>query len=370
MKKIFRHIEYLLLEHDHVIIPQLGGFVTSDIPSAWSEEEELFLPPYRTVHFNANLNHGDNLLADSLVKAYSITPQEAEKQCAQFVQNIRMELAENGMLDFGSIGVMIQESADQPITFSPCKAGVTTPSLYGLDAFHMPLLEQGQTVMMEETDARTRTHEEKKKSARSYTLQINRHLAHTVAALAASIILFVFFSTPIESPVQNLSQANQAELFIPSHLITGLQMPGFGASEEATASETEEIFVKEETLEQEEAIVQEETIVQETETAAETKAETAPATAEAKPAETAPAQTVPAQKGWAIVLASAVSLSNAENYANDLQSRGYDAHVYQKNNMVRVIIPCYDGEQNTRKRLGQMKQSGNEFKQAWITSLE
>ena len=89
--------------------------------------------------------------------------------------------------------------------------------------------------------------------------------------------------------------------------------------------------------------------------------------------EETPAETsvqAPAQKGMAIVLASATSLSNAENYANDLQARGYDACVYQKDKMVRVIIPCYDGEENARRKLNQMKQSGKEFKQAWITSLE
>ena len=70
------------------------------------------------------------------------------------------------------------------------------------------------------------------------------------------------------------------------------------------------------------------------------------------------------------MLASAISQSNAEAYANDLQSRGYDAHVYQRDKMVRVIIPCYDGKENARRRLNQMKQSGNEFKQAWITPLD
>ncbi|MBP3372993.1 MAG: SPOR domain-containing protein [Bacteroidaceae bacterium] len=358
MKKIFRHIEYLLLEHDHVIIPQLGGFVANNMPSSWSEEEELFLPPYRTVHFNANLNHGDSTLVDSLASMYSITPAEAEKWCAQFVQSIHMELAENGSLDFGSIGVMIQESADQPITFSPCKAGVTTPSLYGLDAFHMPMLAQGGTVKVnihkpkeEKAEKRKRTH--------SYTLHINRHLAHTVAAVAAAVILFVLFSTPIENPVQRISQVNQAELFIPSHLITGFQMPALTTENIDDEAEPEETLI----------MVQEEPLAQENEAEAEVAAETEESPTAETPTEEMTEQ-APVQKGIAIVLASAISQSNAEAYANDLQSRGYDAHVYQRDKMVRVIIPCYDGEENARRRLNQMKQSGNEFKQAWITPLD
>ena len=344
-----------------MIIPQLGGFVANNMPSTWSAEEELFLPPYRTVHFNASLNHGDNMLVDSLAEAYSITPAEAEKWCAQFVQSIHMELAENGSLDFGSIGVMIQENTDQPITFSPCKAGVTTPSLYGLDAFHMPMLTQSCN-LTETLRPNGKATETKERTKSDYTLRFNRHLVHTVAAMAASIILFVLFSTPIENPVQHLSQVNQAELFIPSHLITGLQMPT--ASVTDATEETDAELETEAEAKAEEVMVMEEPLEQETEVQTEV-VET--------PTEETPAETsvqAPAQKGMAIVLASATSLSNAENYANDLQTRGYDAHVYKKDKMVRVIIPCYDGEENARRKLNQMKQSGKEFKQAWITSLE
>ncbi len=349
MKKIFRHIEYLLLEHAHVIIPQLGGFVAKSMPGVWSEDEELFLPPYRTVHFNAHMNHGDTTLVDSLSAAYSITPSEAEKWCAQFVQGIHMELAENGSLDFGSIGVMIQESPEQPITFSPCKAGVTTPELYGLDAFHMPKLAHG-------TFAQPRVKvAEKGKTTRHYTLQLNRHLVHTVATLAASIILFVLFSTPIETPVQHLSQTNQAELFIPTHLISRLNVP--------VAEPAPNVVVKEEPLAEQPVAVQP--------VVAQPVKEAPKAEVPKEKAAPAPAANVTAkQNGFAIVLASAISQTNAENYAKDLQARGYDAHVYQHGKMVRVIIPCYDGEQKTREKLNQMKKSGNEFKQAWITPLK
>ncbi len=318
------------------------------MPSMWSEDEELFLPPYRTVHFNAHMNHGDTTLVDSLSAAYSVTPSEAEKWCAQFVQGIHMELAENGSLDFGSIGVMIQESPEQPITFSPCKAGVTTPELYGLDAFHMSKLAHGTFAQPRMKAA------EKGKATRHYTLRINRHMVNTVATLAASIILFVLFSTPIETPEQHPSQTNQAELFIPTHLISRFNTP---VAEPAPA-----VVVKEEPLAEPVAVQPvAEKPVEETPKAEAPKEKAAPAPA---------ANVAPQQNGFAIVLASAVSQTNAENYAKDLQARGYDAHVYQHGKMVRVIIPCYDSEQTTRQKLNQMKKSGNEFKQAWITPLK
>ncbi len=328
--------------------------MAKSMPSMWSEEEELFLPPYRTVHFNAHMNHGDTTLVDSLSAAYSVTPSEAEKWCAQFVQGIHMELAENGSLDFGSIGVMIQESPEQPITFSPCKAGITTPELYGLDAFHMPRL-------VHETLAQPRVEvAEKGKATRHYTLRLNRHLVHTVATLAASIILFVLFSTPIETPVQHLSQTNQAELFIPTHLISRLSTP--------VAEPAPTVVVKEEPLAEQPAVAQP---VKEAPKAEVPKTEVPKTEApKEKPAPAPAAKEVVQQNGFAIVLASAISLNNAENYAKDLQARGYDAHVYRHGKMVRVIIPCYDGEQKSREKLNRIKKSGTEFKQAWLTPLK
>ena len=359
----------MLLEHDYVIIPQLGGFVAKNVPSEWCQEEELFLPPYRSVHFNPSLNHGDSAFVESLAKAYSVTPAEAEKWVAQFVQTIRMELLENGLLDFGSIGVMIQESPEQPITFSPCKAGVTTPSLYGLDSFHMPMLAEEQrskkSYTLASIETKVKTSQKKPEITRHYTLRINRRLVHSVAALAASIILFVLFATPINTPVRNISDVDKAELFIPSHLMNGLSINEI-LDTQNQAEEPVEIRVKEEPLGQATTVATENEMEVTVEKPA-VKETSAPAP---KPAAKESATVTTQENNLAIVLASAISIANAEAYAQDLQSRGYDAHVYQKGNMVRVIIPSYDNETTTRRKLKEMKQSGTEFKHAWITTLK
>ena len=233
MKKIFLHIEYLLLEHDCVIIPQLGGFFAQDMPSEWIEEEALFLPPYRTVHFNESLCRGDSLLVDSLAAAYSITPAEAEKQVAQFVQQVRMELLEQGSIDFGSIGVMMQEGASRPITFSPCKAGVTTPALYGLDALHIEKLQEPHDpILIDMPDTGTR--DMKQESRRQYVLRLNRRLVHAIAAVAAGLILFVLGTTPLANTGHPGPANGKAQLFVPYNLITPAGAP---APKEADATE-------------------------------------------------------------------------------------------------------------------------------------
>ena len=69
MFELTKHIESLLLKNDCVIVPHLGGFVTHYMPARWVKEENLFLPPYRSVAFNAQLTVNDGLLVQSYMQA-------------------------------------------------------------------------------------------------------------------------------------------------------------------------------------------------------------------------------------------------------------------------------------------------------------
>ena len=55
MIELSQHIEVLLLENDCVIVPGLGGFVAHYTP-AIQLEENMFLPPTRTIGFNPQLS--------------------------------------------------------------------------------------------------------------------------------------------------------------------------------------------------------------------------------------------------------------------------------------------------------------------------
>lgn len=362
MKKIFVHIEYLLLEHDCVIIPQLGGFLAKDVPGEWVEEESLFLPPYRTVRFNEHLSHGNTLLVDTLAQRCSITPAEAEKQVAQFVQHIRMELLENGSIDFGSIGVMMQEGAGQPITFSPCKAGVTTPGLYGLDSFHMDkICVSGQEAAKLQPAApaapEVSGQADEPDRRKQYVLRINRTFVHALAAAAASLILFVLMATPLANTGNPAPNQMQANLFVPRNLQPMAAVPQMGqpVAEKEAAEKVEEPAAPRPVVEK----------------AVEAKPVDTPVRkpAPAKPASAKPAPKAQQKPAMAIVLASVTSMANAEAFAASLQAKGYDAHVYQKDKMVRVIIPCYENREAAAAKMKTIRENP-QLKDAWLTPLE
>ena len=76
MIELAQHIEVLLLENDCVIVPGFGGFVAHYAPATHVKEENLFLPPTRTIGFNPQLKLNDGVLVQS---CNSVTDGELEQ---------------------------------------------------------------------------------------------------------------------------------------------------------------------------------------------------------------------------------------------------------------------------------------------------
>ena len=80
MISLARHIEILLLEHDCVVIPGFGGFITKAEEAKFLEQEWQMMPPFRTVRFNQALQANDGLLVQSYMNIYDASFPAAQKQ--------------------------------------------------------------------------------------------------------------------------------------------------------------------------------------------------------------------------------------------------------------------------------------------------
>lgn len=329
MKDLSKHIEFLLLDHDCVIYPQLGAFIAKYIPSRWVEEEDLFLPPYRSISFNEKLKEGDDLFVTSLANRYKISLNEARNLCADFLEYIHQELSDNGSIDLGSIGLLNLDHATGQITFSPCIAGVTTPDLYGLDVCHL-------TPLKLEEQSKTETKKIKVSSVhadeKNITIQINRNVFNYVAAIAASIVLFFSLASPVANSGMTEEQMSEANFFIPKNLIP---------FQNETISEN--IVAIPNAIERESENIAKETQIEFSEEQNKSK--------------------------YAIVLASAISKKNAERYVESLKNRGYQAEVQITKKLVRVIIPGFNSTEEVQNKIKEMKASSSEFNKIWKLEL-
>lgn len=350
MKDLSKHIEYLLLSNDCLIVPQLGAFVVHHTDSEWSEEEELFLPPFRQVHFNSKICYNDNLLAGSLMHFYKISSEEALKWIDEYVNQINEELLFNGSFDLGSIGVLFKENEFSPISFSACKAGVTTPELYGLDTFQASHLPK---VLLK--DAETSTEDKQRiaaieKDKNHITIRLNRKVFNVVATIAASIILFFMFSTPVQNT--SMTMSSNKELFFPKNL-----MPRQATSQ-----------ADNKTIELPKA-TEEKLYVEEKEATTELTSKK-PSTIENVEKETVvhKKQTKPQGK-YCIVMSSAVSQKNAERFTKHLKDAGYNAEIINNGKIRRVIISGFQTEESCREQIKEMHKN-QEYKDCWFMKLD
>lgn len=343
VKELSRHIEILLLSNDCVIVPGFGGFMAHYVDARKDERDGSFLPPMRSIGFNAKLTLNDSLLAQSYVEAYDISYPEATKRLEQEVEELKQHLVADGSYEFNGIGtVTINE--DGNYEFTPCEAGLLTPSLYGLDSFRLKKLEELRIVNLKSKDIqqpnraelvtlhRDSTDEDTEKEHQAArVIAIWRNVA--IACIAA--ILFILIPSPL------VNNAQLAGNHIDYHLLNKVMPQEMTTAQpKITKAHTTAIKKKEQTDTQ--------TIKEEHSTSASTEA--------------AP------QGKFSIVVASHVTKSNAKAYTEELTSRGFkDVYVHQGAH-VKVLMGHYRTHEEAMKALNSLNNK-DEFSGAWVIDL-
>jgi hypothetical protein len=89
-----------------VIIPDLGGFMAHHMDARYDDEEQLFLPPYRTLGFNPQLKINDSLLVQSYIEAYDISYPEALRRIEGEVEELCQHINNQGHYELTDIGTL------------------------------------------------------------------------------------------------------------------------------------------------------------------------------------------------------------------------------------------------------------------------
>ena len=197
MIELAQHIEAILLENDCVIVPGLGGFVAHYAPATRVEEENIFLPPTRIIGFNPQLKMNDGLLVQSYMSVYGTNFSDATKIVEREVDELIAALHEEGKVDLPNVGE-VRYTIYDTFDFAPYDNKITTPYLYGLDAFEMQELSALEKPQAEK-DTFSLVPATTPKEKRTFAVRFNRAYLTNAAAVAAVIILSFFFSTPIEN---------------------------------------------------------------------------------------------------------------------------------------------------------------------------
>lgn len=345
MIELSRHIESLLLHHDCVIVPGLGGFVTQYVPARRIEEEFLFLPPYRSVGFNQQLVLNDGLLVQSYMKAYGTSYPDTLKLIDSAVRELKEELQEKGEYELSGIGTLSMGIGEQ-YNFTPCKAGVVSPELYGLDSLSLKRWDaKANNAADGEQPAERQKKLQVKRTEKNYTISISREIVNYAAAAVVAVFFYFVWATPVSN---STSVDTQAASVVYEQLFSNVQ----------TNSQT---------------------IIPKPVPVAEPKS--VPATTETSAAEPTVSKTETTSKQpvavaakptgkFTLVLASAVPNQSAEKYVQKLKDEGFKhADLYVNGRMVRVINGHYATETEAQHALQQFKKH-KAFADAWVLKLK
>ncbi len=360
MIELAQHIETLLLENDCVIVPGFGGFVAHYSPATRIKEENIFLPPTRTIGFNPQLKLNDGVLVQSYMSAYDTSFADASRIVEKEVNEFIGLLHEEGKAHLDNIGE-IHYNVYGNYEFIPYDSKITTPSLYGLDFFEM----QELSVLQQKEKVWVPTHLEKEK--KTFEISINRAYLRNAAAMIAAIVLFFAFSTPVENT--DVQKNNYAQL-LPSELFEQIEKQSVAVTP---------VYVKSEAMQQAKKLSASST------KASSTKKHTADKVKTSKPiavkevkvakqgtsattAATAPA--VKSQKSvnhpFHIIVAGGISLKDAEAIATQLKSKGFaNAKALNIDGKVRVSISSFDNRNEATKQLLELRKNET-YKNAWL----
>ena len=402
-----RHIEILLLSNDCVIVPELGGFMTHHIEAHYDEDDQLFLPPLRTLGFNPQLKMNDSLLVQSYVEAYDISYPEALRRVEHEVESLKEQLSNEGTYELHDIGTL-SINPEGHYVFTPCEAGILTPELYGLSTVDIKPLSLAHEVIPTEPASRfaatgrqttaqlqpvkMETEEEVLKEPEvqeEQEAQVMPIVAETTAeeetvntsqetpseepsgtearptasitwlrriAVAAAIILALFLVT---IPLGQGGTFNQAVSHIANPLFWGFTSKDTSMEKISISKKPirKKVVVRKVVVAKPTTVAKTDTIVK-TDTAAIAVAKSDTVTA------------VKAKEGkYCIVMASYITKQNARDYVEKLHKEGLsEAAVHVRKNVTRIVYGSFPTEREAQEKLRAVRGKPH-FEEAWVMEI-
>ena len=227
MNELARHIEYLLLENDCVILPDFGGFVAHYAEASYEKESQLFTPPMRTIGFNPRLRLNDGLLTQSVMEVEGTNYGDAQKMVIRWVNLLKEKLYEEGSVELANVG-QLRMSIRGTMDFVPYNSRITTSWLYGLGSFEMPLLSAKSQRAVQPLQ---RTLVPRVKELMPHVNSVNLRpltrvtpaLMQTAAAVVAVLVLFFCFSTPVKNTEVMAGAGGSYAQLMPSELFDRIE---------------------------------------------------------------------------------------------------------------------------------------------------
>ncbi|MCK9453187.1 MAG: SPOR domain-containing protein [Bacteroidales bacterium] len=137
--KIASSIADLLFEHECVVIPGLGGFITKNHPAEVHAIKHQFKPPHKEIVFNQHLRANDGMLLNYIAQKEALAYADAKKKMDRFVLRCLDEMEQGRRITFRNIGSIYYDSHKQVVFDADTTQNYLADS-FGLTGFVSPMI--------------------------------------------------------------------------------------------------------------------------------------------------------------------------------------------------------------------------------------
>lgn len=137
---IVHHISELIYDHDCVIVPELGGFVSNYQSATIHPVQHQFHPPSKNILFNEALKSNDGLLANHIAAQHKIPYEAAMEKLREFVSIVKQSLSIGDIVELKNIGRFIPDRSGV-IHFQQGKVNYLK-DVYGMSSFVSPAIRR------------------------------------------------------------------------------------------------------------------------------------------------------------------------------------------------------------------------------------
>ncbi len=333
--ELHEHISRLLYDHECVIVPGFGAFLTRYYSAEVNHATYMMRPPSRRVYFNSSIRENDGLLAKSVSYLEQIKYKDAQDFITKSSAEWSLALKSGTKLSLAGIGRLYMDDNNR-LQFSPSLEINYQRSSYGLSIFRAPAIQREAEIRKTITKAIEKhvviEHPETKEKKVAGWASVAAMLGPVLLATAIGYSYFTTAPQPFES-VSGFSPLNY------SRSISDINATPVLKEEVSTETATPGTDVISEEV-------------------------TEPKVAAPVSESPAPVQI---SGHYHIVVGSFKEQKNASNYITELQAKGYEAYLADgDNSFSRVAIGNFANEDEARDALNGIRQNVNSG--SWIFS--
>jgi nucleoid DNA-binding protein len=157
-----KYIQKLLMEHETVIVPGLGAFVSKYKSAEPDGESGKMLPPSKGISFEPKVQNNDGVLAGQIAEQEQVSHFEALKKIKEECEDIIFRLDKGERVTLENTGVLFYNQ-NREIQFVPSGEENLLVDAFGLEAISLPdksgIVQKEQTEIRNEPETKENTGE-------------------------------------------------------------------------------------------------------------------------------------------------------------------------------------------------------------------